>query len=237
MSITIIFYTVLGFIITLIHHIYSHPILNFFQNLVILVYTLVHEFAHALFVFMTSGEMEAMELHFEGSGFVIHEYEHPFAAILCTFAGYSVPCLISLGFYVLLDMGYSSIVLILLAAIAVVSLLFIRNWYGFLWLSSFIGLLVLVYSNGSTTFIEHTSMFLSSIVFAGSVYGGWRIFVASFKQPDDAGDATCLAELTYVPAQIWGFIFLCISLITFFLTLSYFHYGMNIGKFLLGFIE
>lgn len=57
-------------------------------------------------------------------------------------------------------------------------------------------------------------MFLSAVIFAGSVYGGWRIFIYSIKQPDDAGDATSLSERTFLPPQIWGFIFFSISALT-----------------------
>ena len=123
----------------------------------------------------------------------------------------------------LLEAGRFSFVLVVLIAIAAFSFVFIRNWYGFFWIAGFIALLVVVYMYTTPAVIMNVAMFLSAVIFAGSVYGGWRIFVYSIKEPDDAGDATSLAERTFLPPQVWGFIFFIISVVTLFAVPFYFY--------------
>lgn len=218
----LLFYSVLGFVITFIGYFVAHPIALFVRNIIILVYTLVHEFAHAVLALLTSGEVHEMNLHFDTSGFVIASPDSEEGGLITTFGGYTLPCIISIACYILLDLQYASFVLVLFVAMAALSFVFIRNWYGFFWLTGFIMLLVAVYMKTTPVIIEHVAMFLTGILFAGSVYGGWRICVMSFMSPDDAGDATSLAERTFIPAQIWGIIFLFVSLATLVIVPAYF---------------
>ena len=224
MSIPLIIYTIIGFIVALGYFINKYPVLVFVGQIINLAYTLVHEFAHAFVSVLVEQRVAEMRLNFDTSGHVVSYVKGKRDGLLVTFAGYTLPCVISLVLYMLLEAGRASIVLFVLVAIAGFSFVFIRNWYGFLWIAGFIALLVTVYLYTTPTVIEHVAMFLSAVIFAGSVYGGWRIFIYSMKHPENAGDATNLAERTFFPAQVWGFIFFLISAITF-VAVPFYFYG------------
>lgn len=76
-----------------------------------------------------------------------------------------------------------------------------------------------VYIFAAPTIVAHIAMFFRAVLFAGSVYGGWRIFKMSIFAPDAAGDAASLAEST----ANRGFVFFAISLATLVIVPGYFY--------------
>lgn len=223
MSISLLLYTIVGFIIAWSNVLYKHPALTVIRNVLNLTYTLVHEFAHAFFALIGKGQVLEMELHYVTSGHVVSSSADEDHALLVTFVGYTVPCVIAASMYILLDAGRSGLVLILFIAIGALSILFIRNWYGFFWLVGFLTLVVATYMYGTVTMMDHVAMFLAAVVFAGSVEAGYRIFIMSIRTPHDAGDATSLGEQMWIPAQLWGFIFFVCSFATLVFVPAYFY--------------
>lgn len=100
-----------------------------------------------------------------------------------------------------------------LAFLVLTLLLWIRNFYGFIWIISFgsLFLLLLVYS---TDFYQEQIIYLiTCIIFTESIKSACIIMYLSFKYPHDAGDATSLKEIIKViPASIWGILFFVQSL-------------------------
>ena len=103
---------------------------------------------------------------------------------------------------------YNLVIYIILAMLTISLFFWIRNWYGFFWILTFSGGCVWLLRNVESAIIENVVLFLVSILFVQSIKSAFEIMYLSFKRPDQAGDATSLAQLTYfIPAQLWGIVF------------------------------
>ena len=92
----------LSLIITLISFdwwAHIHPIIATIRQVLILTYTLVHEFAHAAVGSLADGEVLEMKLNYNASGHVVSATSDEGHSFVVTFAGYTLPCIISLIMY------------------------------------------------------------------------------------------------------------------------------------------
>jgi len=205
-------YIILALIITFLEHIFyrlrwHNKLILSFKQIFEVPYTMVHEFSHAFLALVTSGKVYKMTLHYDLSGSVLNSTSNWLARVLTTYAGYTGPCLVSYLLYYFLQNKLYDYILISFLIMAIVSFIFIRNWYGFIWLSGFISLLIYCGLSKNEQLIMHSMMFLSAIVLVGTVYSGYRVLLISFKEPRENHDASILAKYTFLPAQFWGVIF------------------------------
>ena len=178
------------------------------------VNTLFHEVGHQLASIMTGGKAHKIQLFANTEGLAFSSHRYWIGRVLTALAGYMFSSFMAATFFFLIYKGSYNLVISLLLTILAISLFFwVRNWYGFFWILSFsVGFVWLLWKvEGSI--IENVVLFLVSILFVQSITSAFTIMYLSFKTPAHAGDATSLAQLTYlIPAQIWGIFFFVQSL-------------------------
>ena len=178
------------------------------------VNTLFHEVGHQLASIMTGGKAHKIQLFANTEGLAFSSHRYWIGRVLTDLAGYMFSSFMAATFFFLIYKGNYNLIICLLLAILAISMFFwVRNWYGFFWILSFsVGFVWLLWKvEGSI--IENVVLFLVSILFVQSITSAFKIMYLSFKTPAQAGDATSLAQLTYlIPAQVWGIFFFVQSL-------------------------
>ena len=97
-----------------------------------------------------------------------------------------------------------------------------RNAYGIFWLLLFTGILGLVFYYRIPNYMFATSVFFSGVVLFESIFSAAAICWISMNEPSNSGDATNLRDFTYIPAPIWGMLFLAQALYFAYLTVKLF---------------
>ena len=177
--------------------------------------TLIHEISHAVVAILTLGKVKKINLNSDKSGTTHYYSRNSISSIVTAYAGYTGSSLATvLLYYLLYNQKYSMVLYGFLILTLISALLWIRNLYGFLWTIIFSGILFIIIYYHNESFILHSSVLLSSIVWVQSIAAAYTILKLSFKNKEDAGDATSLAKHTFIPALIWGLIFFAQSVIT-----------------------
>lgn len=171
--------------------------------------TLLHETFHVICAACFSRKMvHKITLNHDASGLAMTTINSWFARVLVSYAGYTGSSLSAIGLFYLINKGYFNVIIYFFIALAVISaLLWVRNVYGFLWTVSFISILGLISYKKYEIVMVHTSIFLSAVVLIQSISTAFVVFKLSFIQRKNAGDATSLAQATFVPAAVWGTVF------------------------------
>lgn len=171
--------------------------------------TLVHEVGHALFALLTGGKVDKIELFANTEGLAWTQSRFWLGRVLTTMAGYPFASFISFLFlYYLSNQKYLSIIIILLTILIIAIILWVRNFYGFLWCISFGFIFYYIYQLNNAFYIETVLYFITAVLFMESLYSAFVILKLSFTRPKDAGDATSLARTTLIiPAFVWGLAF------------------------------
>lgn len=181
---------------------------SFFRN----VDTMVHELGHALATLILSGKVLYIELYANHGGVTYSYITQGWRTIPLSLAGYTTASLFALLLFRLYAKGNLKAGFVLLMGLAVVSLFFIRNPYGALWLIGFIivnGLFMYVRWEGVRKFYY---LLVSFICLEQSVVGPLYLLKLSLTQPGVAGDAANLARSTIIPAFVWALLFVVFSL-------------------------
>lgn len=188
------------------------------------VNTLIHESGHTLFALLFRGEVLSVELFSDTSGTAVTKSKGKFSQFMIAIAGYPFASAVSYAlFWLIFTERYQS-VLYILACFALINLmLFVRNAYGIYWLISFLAALLITKLYGNETVFFLVSSFLSGILLFESLYSSIQLLTISFKNHKKAGDATNLAQFTYIPALIWAFLFVVQSLLFIYLSVNLFY--------------
>ncbi|SDO40030.1 Peptidase M50B-like [Paenibacillus sp. yr247] len=175
--------------------------------------TIIHEASHCLSALLFSGKVHSMSLFSDTSGEARVSTRNWMSRILISYAGYSGSSLAAIGLYFALSKARYELILISFIVLLLVCLLFwIRNIYGLIWVISFICIIGFIVYKDFGILILHASFLLSAIVLAQSVSSSFIVLKLSIRDSKNAGDATNLANATYIPAQIWGWLFFVQSL-------------------------
>ncbi|WP_078409452.1 M50 family metallopeptidase [Priestia abyssalis] len=171
--------------------------------------TLLHEVFHVICAACLSGRVvHKITLNKDASGLAVTSVNSRFARVLIFYAGYTGSSLTAIALFYLVNKGHFNTIIYFFITLAVISvLLWVRNFYGFLWAISFISLLGFMVYKKYEIVIMHTSIFLSSVVLLQSIFTAFTVCKLSFTQRKDAGDATSLAQTTLIPAAVWGTVF------------------------------
>lgn len=183
------------------------------SNILQLSYTLVHEFSHAFVSILLRGRVYEMKLNYDLSGHVVNSSDSRLKSVIVTYAGYTMPCFVAIGYYYLLLQGEFQWVLISYLAMAIFSMLFIRNWYGFFWLIGFVTLVSVCLYSQNLIVTEQLVLLLSSILLVTSVYAGFHIFIYTIHYPNNHSDTVSLQKITKIPAILWAILFLMQSVL------------------------
>lgn len=205
MEITFIIFVVLSILFTKL------PVIGKYFSI---VNTLIHETGHALMAIATGGKVAKIELFANTEGTAWTSSRSWIGRVLTSLAGYVFSSFIAFLFLYFLSIGKYDYILYILITILLLGLIFwVRNLYGFFWITTFCAGFGYLIWNGNAAFIQYVLLFITSVIFVQSVISAFEILYLSFKNSRDAGDATNLARTTIIiPAQIWGIFFFLQSL-------------------------
>ena len=103
--------------------------------------------------------------------------------------------------------------LFLIAALATVGLtLFVRNEYGILWCIGFALITILIGLAAANWLRVGYYMLIAYLSLVESVISACSLVFLSFNDPAAAGDATNLAQATWIPAPVWAIAFALFAL-------------------------
>lgn len=181
---------------------------------VAVIYTLFHEFGHAFVSKLTGGHIEKIELFHNTEGIAWSSNPFWLGRVLTGLAGYTFASGIAYLFLYMIDKELYNYVFIILFSVISFSLLFwVRNMYGLLWSITILGLLWALVGLENQMLTENILFLITSIILIESIVSSFVIFKLSFSQPFNAGDATLLwKSVIFIPAPIWGALFLVQSL-------------------------
>jgi Peptidase M50B-like len=205
MKISFILFVILSIILTKL------PIIGKYFSI---VNTLIHETGHALMALLTGGKVQKIQLFSNTEGAAWTSNPHWLGRVLTSLAGYvfssATACLF---LYFISIEKYDYILYILITILGLGLLFWIRNLYGFFWITTFCAGFGYLLWAGNATIIQYVLLFITAVIFVQSIISAFEILYLSFKDSHNAGDATNLARATYIiPAQIWGLFFFLQSL-------------------------
>lgn len=181
------------------------------------VNTMIHETGHALFSLVFGHGTKQINLFASTEGvaetLTTKGIRGWIPRILISLAGYPFASAMSLLLmYLLVQEKYNMICYILLGFVLVNFVLWVKNLYGRLWLIIFGGII------GSILYFDYPMMeafllkVIVAITFSEAIYTALVILYLSIKDRHNAGDATSLAERTFIPTVIWGLLFVAQAL-------------------------
>jgi len=170
--------------------------------------TMFHEFGHAFMALFTSGRINKIYLFSNNSGMAVTSTKNWLSRVLVALAGYPFEVLVAFCLvYLYAHEAYTSI-LYLFIGVSVFTFIFIRNLYGFLWLSVFIAVNVWMTMQGNYMLTKYYLLLIVLSVFIEMIISNVNILIISVRTPKNDSDASALARLTKIPAGIWGCAFL-----------------------------
>ncbi len=176
--------------------------------------TMMHESAHAFVALLLNAEVIQIELLSDTSGTALTKTASKWKRFLISFAGYPLATAIAwILFYVALKQWYVPGLIGLLIIILLNLTFFVRNMYGIFWLITY-GLIIAIVLYLKNPLLTSIVLYITAgIILIESIISIIQLLVIAWKQPNKAGDAKNLKDITYLPSLFWVFVFLTISLI------------------------
>ncbi len=185
--------------------------------------TLIHESGHAIITLLTSGTVVSIDLNSDTSGAATTQSRYWLFKVLIALAGYFFASATAYLLFYLISKAQFTWVFYIFFSFAIVNLLFwVRNGYGIFWLLIFSGILGWVFYYRLPDYLFACAVFFSSLVLFESIFSAATVCWISMNEPSNAGDASNLRDFTYIPAPIWGMLFLAQALYFGYLTVSLF---------------
>lgn len=127
--------------------------------------TMVHESCHTLISLVTGGRIKEVSLSSDTSGLAEITYNSRIDKILVSYVGYTGSSLVAVGLFYLLYLGKNERIIYFFVVLSAINWLFgVRNLFGFLWLTDFIGMMVFFLYKHFEYFLVHISILLSCMV-------------------------------------------------------------------------
>jgi hypothetical protein len=170
-----------------------------------LVTTLVHELGHAFASLATGRRVTGIHLNRNHSGATRSVGRGSLGIVVSGFFGYPAPALVAAGALWCVTHGYQSAALAVAAGVALITLLFIRNWFGALVTLATAGASAAVWWYAPATGQAYVLLVLGVALLVGSV----RAFIGvvgvhtSRRQELATSDAYLLYKRTRVPSPVW----------------------------------
>ncbi|GGM42722.1 hypothetical protein GCM10011351_30830 [Paraliobacillus quinghaiensis] len=174
-----------------------------------IVNTLIHEAGHAIMSLVTGGDVQSIALFSNTEGATLVSNRYWLGGFMTSIAGYVFASYMAYLFLTLIYKRKSRYVLLIFLGLLLISLIFwIRNLYGLFWIITIIAVFSWVLARGSKRILDYFALFIASLVLVESVTSAFEIMFLSFVSPSNAGDATTLANMTFlIPALVWGIAF------------------------------
>ena len=175
--------------------------------------TMFHEDGHAVMSLLTFGRVYKIDLFYNTEGLATTGSRWWVGRTLTTLAGYPFASFMAFVFFYFFTQERYDLLFYGFAGIVVLNLvLWVRNFYGIIWLLSFAGIFGGLYYLGDAVYIEGFLKLMGAILFVESIASSFTIMKLSFIQPNDAGDATSMRKHTMISARVWGLLFFIQSL-------------------------
>lgn len=187
---------------------------NIFKN----IYTLIHEFFHAITAVFTSGNVIKIELYYNNEGVAITKTKNKISSFLVSISGYVASSIFAYFLSFLLLKNENHYIIYIVSSISIISLLFfIRNIYGLIWIASFITVLVFCIFYKNNILIYYTTLIISIILIFESLFSPLILNYIYIKNKK-GGDAENLKSITKIPIFIWLLIFDAVAIYFFYLS-------------------
>lgn len=185
-----------------------------------LLNTLIHEIGHALMALITSGRVYNIQVFSDMSGVAYTGRSSWLGRVLTSLAGYPFASFVAFVYVLLIQMGHLNVVFYSLVGMLVVSLvLWVRNWFGFIWVTVFLVGTVGMYVYASTELMTMYVYLIIAVLLVEALWTACIVLYISFKTPKESGDCYNLSKSTKIPAIFWGLFFVGQAL--YFFNLSY----------------
>lgn len=176
------------------------------------IYTMVHELGHVLATLLLGGEIKKVELFSDTSGAAYTQNKNRFFSALTAFMGYPFGAAVAYFSFFLIEKNCEiGFVIGLTVTLFVMLVFWIRNVYGFIWAILFLAMNGALIYYVDVQYVTVVAQFYACLLAAESLYSSFTVFYLSLKQAQNSGDAALLRKTAYLPAFIWGFLFLAIS--------------------------
>ncbi|MEH7480845.1 M50 family metallopeptidase [Neobacillus drentensis] len=197
-------------------------------NYVKVINTLIHESGHAL-IALFGGNVERISLFMNSEGATYSHQSSWLGSFITSLGGYTFSSFMAFVSFLLIGKKKQIVLIDILLGFIVLNLIFwVRNPYGLFWLCSFAVAFLFLLIKGSQNFRDNLLLLIASILLVDSVQSAYEILFISIFQPQSAGDASNLAQITgFIPAPIWGIFFFVQSL-------GFCYYGLKRGYYKLG---
>jgi hypothetical protein len=165
--------------------------------------TLIEKIIQVLAVVVTrEGKSNKIKLYKNGSGETTSMVDSKIKKVMIVYIGYTGTLILAMGLFYLLSYNKFDWVIYFFISLMVISiLLWIRNFFGFIWALSFVALLALPLYFRNELAIMHLSIFLSSLILIQAIIIAFHVIGQSFKT---GGKPGALAKIARVPAIICG---------------------------------
>ncbi|MBQ9435047.1 MAG: M50 family metallopeptidase [Bacteroidales bacterium] len=172
----------------------------------------VHELGHALMALVLQGQVLKIELFGDTSGAAVTKSANRFTAMLVSLSGYLFASAVAYLAFYLIHVGYVQHFIIGLSLVFLLMLiLWVRNWFGVIWVVLFVALNGFLIYYGNTLYINIAALFYGVMILIESVWSTLVVLFLSIVNPDAAGDAANLKKQTHVPAFIWALLFVAFA--------------------------
>lgn len=173
--------------------------------------TMFHELGHAILTLLLSGKVLRIVLNPDHSGVTYSILQPGWSQFIVSLAGYITASLCSIAMFFGYYKQKQAAGLITISVVALTTVvLFVHSGYGLWWLLFFILVNLLFYFIGGRI-RNFYYLLLAFLCLEESVVGPIFLLAQSILHPDQAGDATNLANMTILPAVVWALLFVLIA--------------------------
>lgn len=174
--------------------------------------TIIHEMGHVTVAWLFGRRVAGISLHNDTSGLTLTSgKQHGIGMLMTLLAGYTAPPLLGLGLVWAAVEGWAGAALTVLSLILLMAFWLLRNAFGLITVSGFLGLSAFVWLKGSseivTTFVVVVGLFLLVAALRGG-FDLWKIHDRSEGQGSDAAQAS---DQSIFPASFWVWFFAVVS--------------------------
>ena len=172
----------------------------------------IHELGHALMALILQGQVLKIELFGDTSGSAVTKSANRFTAMLVSLSGYMFASAVAYFAFYLIHIGYVHHFIIGLSLVFLLMLiLWVRNWFGVIWVLLFVALNAFLIYHGNELYINIAALFYAVMILIESVWSTLVVLFISVVNPESAGDAANLQKQTHVPAFIWALLFVAFA--------------------------
>lgn len=167
--------------------------------------TLVHELGHAFAGALCGRVVHGIQVHQNHSGSTLTSGYGTFSAVISGFFGYPAPALVGAGLLWSAFNGFSAQAFLAGTAVTLLTLLFIRNWFGLLVVVATALVSGSLWFFGTSTVQGFALLIIGVSLLVGAVRGLVTVITVHTSRRDQlaTSDAYILYSRTMIPSPLW----------------------------------